>query len=359
MYNPVRKLFCYLVKNITMYRIAILFFFVISLKGEIYGQERPGYDVGQRTFPYEDKSRNRRLITEVWYPTAEKASAEDMSPFLRIPTKREAAISPGTFPLILFSHGTGGGRLTVEWFCTALASKGYIVAAVDHFGNTFDNPIPLQFVTFWERPQDIRFILDQLLASKDLATSIALDKIGAAGFSLGGYTAITLAGAKMDLYALKEYLKSEEGKKEADIPEMPGLITLFEKPEVEESYKKAPPLQEKRIKSVFVMSPAVGQAFPTKENFKDVTIPVYIVVAARDMLAPALTNAAHYAKNINKAQYKVLGTEAGHYIFLNEAKDGLKQELPALFSDPPGESRKAVHDEALRLAVEHFGKTLK
>lgn len=342
-----------------MKRVAIMLFLVVFLGGKIWGQKKAEFNVGQRTIQYEDKSRNRPLITEVWYPTRDETSADDSSPFIRIATKRDASLSHGTFPLILFSHGTGGGRLTVEWFCAALASKGFIVAAVDHFGNTYDNPIPMQFVTFWERPQDLRFVLDQLLSESDIASSIDRNRIGAAGFSLGGYTAITLAGAKMDFYAIKNYFKSDAGKQEADIPEMPGLIAFFEKPEVEESYKKAPPLRDKRIKSVFVMSPAIGQAFPAKKNFSDVNVPVYIVVAAKDKMTPTKTNASHYAKLIDKAKYKELGTEAGHYVFLNEAKDGLKQELPHLFSDAPGESRKAVHDEAVRIAVEHFRNTLR
>jgi predicted dienelactone hydrolase len=183
-------------------------------------------------------------------------------------------------------------------------------------------------------------------------------RIGAAGFSLGGYTAITLAGAKMDFDALKNYLNTEVGKKEAEIPEMPGLISLFGKPEVKESYKKAPSLFDKRIKSVFVMSPAIGQAFPTNENFKAISIPVYIVAAANDIIAPIKTNAAHYAKLIGTSQYKTLGGDAGHYVFLNEAKEGLKQEAPMFFNDPPGVNRHEIHEQALQLAVDHFRKTL-
>jgi predicted dienelactone hydrolase len=323
-----------------------------QVKGDVYA-------VGQRTISYEDKSRNRKLTTEVWYPTPEKPSPEDASPFIRIPTKRDAPFSNGIFPLILFSHGTGGGRLTLEWLCAGLASKGFIVTAVDHFGNTFDNPIPIEFVKFWERPQDIRFVLDQLLSAHDISSHLDVNKIGVAGFSLGGYTAITLAGAKMDFQALENYLKTEEGKKEAEIPEMPGLISFFEKPEVQESFKKAPSLVDKRVKSVFVMSPAIGQAFPTKENFKDVSAPVYIVAAANDQIAPLKTNAAHYAKLISASQYKTLGTEAGHYVFLNEAKEGLKQEAPLFFNDRPGVNRKEIHEQALQLATDHFRKTLK
>lgn len=341
------------------YFITSLFILLISAD-HIFAQLKVAdYAVGQRTFSFEDKSRGRKLITEIWYPTQEKPSEEDTSPFVRIPTARNASPSNGKFPLILFSHGTGGGRLTVEWFCAGLASHGFIVAAVDHFGNTFDNPIPEEFVKFWERPQDIRFVLDQLLHAEEIASLVKADQVGAAGFSLGGYTAIALAGAKMDYQALENYFKTEDGKKEADIPEMPGLVAIFGKPEIQRSFAKAPPLQEKRIKSVFVMSPAVGQAFPERENFKHVRVPVFIVAAAKDQITPLKSNAAHYAKMIEAAHYKILGTEAGHYVFLNEAKDGLRQEAPLFFNDPPGEDRKAIHEQALQLAVEHFKKTLR
>jgi predicted dienelactone hydrolase len=339
------------------YFITGLFIFLCGIVRVWAQSAESKYTVGQRTFSFEDTNRNRKLITELWYPTTGKAE-EEQSGFVRMPTARNAAISSGTFPLVLFSHGTGGGRLTVEWFCSGLASQGYIVAAVDHFGNTFDNPIPEEFVKFWERPQDIRFVLDQILQT-EVAASIDKNKIGAAGFSLGGYTAIALAGATMDFEAIKNFFNTETGKKEADIPEMPGLTSFLGKPEIHASFKQAPSLKDKRIKSVFVMSPAVGQTFPDKENFKDVSIPVYIVAAAKDQIAPLKTNAAHYAKMLRGSIYKTLGGEAGHYVFLNEAKEFLKQEASLFFVDPPGVDRKAIHDQTLHLALEHFSNTLK
>jgi predicted dienelactone hydrolase len=233
------------------------------------------------------------------------------------------------------------------------------VVAVDHFGNTFDNPIPVEFVKSWERPQDIRFVLDELLSTSDISSSVDVKRIGVAGFSLGGFTAIALAGATMDYQALENYFKTESGKKEAEIPEMPGLVSFLGKPEIHESFKKAPPLNDKRIRSVFVMSPAIGQTFPTKENFKDVSVPVYIVAAGKDQIAPLKTNAAHYAAMIRTSQYKIVGAEAGHYVFLNEANDGLKNEAPLFFTDPPGVDRKLIHEQVLKLAIDHFKKGLK
>jgi hypothetical protein len=45
-------------------------------------------------------------------------------------------------------------------------------------------------------------------------------------------------------------------------------------------------------------------------------------------------------------------------VFLNEAKDILKNNAPTYFSDPPSVNRKIVHDKALALAVGHFKKVL-
>ena len=42
----------------------------------------------------------------------------------------------GTFPLVVFSHGYGGERRQSTFFCTHLASHGYVIAAMDHVGNT-------------------------------------------------------------------------------------------------------------------------------------------------------------------------------------------------------------------------------
>lgn len=314
--------------------------------------------VGQRTYVFEDGSRSRKIVTEVWYPTNTIGSVDNESPFVRIPTTQNAKISNGVYPLILFSHGTGGGRLTVEWFCAGLASKGFIVAAVDHFGNTFDNPIPEAFAKFWERPQDIRFALDQLLKS-DFAASINSKAVGAAGFSLGGYTAIALAGAKIDYEALVKYFKTENGKKEADIPEMPGLLSLFDKPEIQESFDKAPSLHDQRIKSIFVMAPALGQGFPSREKFNKVTVPVFIAAAEHDQICPVKTNAYHYAALLPAAQLQIVSADAGHYVFLNEAREMLKSEAPLLFNDPAGVDRGEVHAKTLSHAVEHFTRTLK
>lgn len=78
----------------------------------------------EQTEVYVDSVRNRKLATEIWLPETNSKQ----------------------LPLVMFSHGTGGNRIASRWFCEGLAQRGFAVVAVDHFGNTFDNPIPVEFL---------------------------------------------------------------------------------------------------------------------------------------------------------------------------------------------------------------------
>lgn len=298
------------------------------------GQNAP---VDTLTLNFYDSVRSRKLITDLWF------SAKD---------------TVGVKPLVLVSHGTGGNRQSLAWLCAGLAQQGFMVAAVDHFGNTFDNPIPKEFVTFWQRPLDISFVLTQLLNHKTLPGRIDTRNIFAAGFSLGGYTSLALAGAKLDLDALLKFIETPQGKKAVDIPEMPGLINVIKDPQISEEFKRAPDLRDQRIKAVFAMAPALGYGFTSKAQVSAITIPVFIVGAKADSMAPVATNAAHFKKLLPQAGYYVTEAKAGHYVFLNEGTEEMKKQAPIFFRDVEGVDRKQIHDRVIALAVQFFKSNL-
>jgi len=190
------------------------------------------YNIGELTLNFTDSTRNRLVKTELWYPTLDNDSANlkiTELPFVLEPTIRDARFMNQRFPLIVLSHGTGGNRFSLAWIAISLVKQGYIVASPDHWGNTFDNKIPEYFVRYWERPLDISFIITQILKNENYSKHIDNKKIGAVGFSFGGYTTIALAGAEIDCNLLKSNSKTEEGKKEFKIPEFGDLRILIDK----------------------------------------------------------------------------------------------------------------------------------
>ncbi|SHG41671.1 alpha/beta hydrolase family protein [Pedobacter caeni] len=315
--------------------------------------------IGQRTFNFKDEQRKRPVVTELWYPTTDSLNSSDQTktPFLREFTVRGGKLPADKFPLILISHGTGGGRLTLEWLAQGLAKSGFMVAAVDHWGNTFDNKIPIEFVKPWERPLDISFALSSLLNDSAVGKIIDRKRIGAAGFSYGGYTVIALAGGVIDYKVLINYYQTT-GKAEIETPEMPGSGRFLTDTALLKQMAQVPILKDQRIKAFFSISPALGAGFTSPEQFKTVKSPVYFIGAHDDQLAPVKTNAFHYHKLIKGSGYFEFPGKAGHYVMLNEANEYVQKDAPLFFTDAPGVNRKEVHLKVSALAISFFQKSL-
>ncbi|MFF8602835.1 alpha/beta hydrolase family protein [Streptomyces sp. NPDC015232] len=123
----------------------------------------------------------------------------------------------GPAPLVVVSHGTGGSGSAMGWLVRPLREAGFRVVALDHHGNDFVGGYePEGFLHVWERPRDVSFVLDALAAEEPLGP------VGVAGFSLGGYTAAALAGARLDPRLLWAVLTGAVPL--PDIPEFPGVL---------------------------------------------------------------------------------------------------------------------------------------
>src|SRR5262245_3555758 len=103
------------------------------------------FPVAVRTIQARDAARDRAFSCEIWYPAASRHADQDIAPATQdvytIPVRnesrrqmavRDAAAEPGTYPLIAYSHHSGGNRRSGTFLCTHLCSHGYVVAAVDH-----------------------------------------------------------------------------------------------------------------------------------------------------------------------------------------------------------------------------------
>ena len=175
------------------------------------------FPIGVRTLELADPARGhvddplepRPVRVEIYYPSTAEA-VEGLPgdvvqvfaiPVVETPAFRDVAIAPGTFPIVLFSHGNGGIRFQSFFFAAHLASHGFVVLSPDHHGNNLIDAIAgvEDADAALNRPLDMSFLIDQAEALSALPGGLfegALDTgaIGMSGHSFGGYTALALAG---------------------------------------------------------------------------------------------------------------------------------------------------------------------
>lgn len=127
-------------------------------------------------------------------PTAPAGPGAGAHPHRSLPTTVHLPDGTGPAPLIVFSHGLGGGPQRFATLHRVWAEAGYVVAA-PRFPLTSDtNPDHHhEVLDLLHQPGDVSFVLDELLAASAAGTSplagrVDPDRLGAAGLSLGGAT---------------------------------------------------------------------------------------------------------------------------------------------------------------------------
>lgn len=315
---------------------------------------------------------SRPLATYVWYP-AEPGSK--MRTF-RIPHDRPVFIGGDAamdaeflgrdkrYPLILMSHGTGGSGMQMMWLGRQLAKRGFVAVAVDHHGNTaaearYD---PRGFRLPGERALDLTAVTDIILSNPELGSRIDAGRIGMVGYSLGGHTAVALAGGVTDLERFSEFCSSD--KRDATCDPQP------EYPEAEEEFRRlvsgdakslsllaqqSESFRDERFSSFVVLAPALIQAF-SQESLQAIEAPFLIVSGTSDSVAPAPTNADRLAGLLPQArQWDLSG--AHHYVFLNACNLRGRVFVPVC-RDPAGGSRERLHSQIGEAVAEFFVSTM-
>ncbi|MEG4492104.1 alpha/beta hydrolase [Microcoleus sp. D3_18_C4] len=230
---------------------------------------QPGPNLVQvRALDLNDSARNRLIPVDVYW--SEAATADK--------------------PTIVFSHGLGSVRTDLRYLAEHLASHGYVVAALEHPGSNETNtnaamagkcPL-LAPQEFLDRPKDISFVLDELTklnqTDDNLQGRMAIDRSVIIGYSFGGATALSLAGAELQLSGLKQRCQGDligfslgEGIQcaAAGLPE--------------ERYQ----LRDGRIKRAIAMNPITSLLFG-ETGLSAIQIPTLIVASSADKTTPAL-----------------------------------------------------------------------
>ncbi len=344
-------------------RIISLLLIAITLCFSSCNEDKPEgpteYNIGQRSFKYLDEERNRPLEVEIWYPTNDSLVVKppnEKQVFKPINSITDATFVNSKFPLLIVSHGTGGNRFSLTWMIEELVKNGYVVVSLGHYGNTTFNKLPREFVKWWERAIDVQFVLDKVLEDETFNAIIDAEKIGGIGYSLGGYTNIALAGGLVD----RTFREGITPELPPEFPQTDEVIDFETDSLIVASYEKyKDKVKDDRMSAFFVMAPAVGFGFHSKEQTRDIEAPVLIIAGKGDTNTPIEHNAVKYHELIPTSELHLLGEKVGHYVFLNEATEFGKKVASEITIDPEGVDRKQIHNEVTGMALSFFEKHLK
>ena len=210
--------------------------------------------------------------------------------------------------VVLISHGSGSTPLVYRKLGWALARAGYLVAMPEHPGNNRnDNSLADSPDNLRNRPRHLSIVLDHL---EGTARSGALGRVVVIGHSMGGYTALAIAGGR------------------AQTPDGAAVET------------RADP----RVGGLVLLAPATPW-FVAPGALANVRVPIMMRIAEHDPHTPGwqadiVRNGLNADTPLDDQQVE----NAGHYSFLSVFPESMVQPGFDPAGDPPGFDRSAYQE---------------
>ncbi len=333
---------------------------------------RGTYKVGVQTLDFVNKGQidvlkakagveplyDRPLKVEVWYPAIIPDGAKELVtydevlgissdpkrpliPFTYMGRAMRGATpqySEGAFPLIVVSHGYVGSRLLLSYLTENLASKGYVVVAIDHTESTFRDAAGFSS-TLLNRPKDVLFVMNQIteLSKADsksfLAGLVDVNNTGLVGYSMGGYGVLNASGAgysgKLDTF----FSTISGGSKAIKVrtTNHPDFIAS----------------QDARIKAVVAFAPwGMQRGVWDAEGLKGLKVPTFFIAGSQDDISGYEDGIkAIYKGAVNADRYLLTYMNARHNVAPNpppaeSLKPGLHFDEYYRYAEPAWNERR-------------------
>jgi len=295
-------------------------------------------------------SDGQRVPVGVWYPTQARPRPTTLLGSLLMDVAPDGPIAGRDLPLVVISHGNGGGPGSHADLALALASAGYVVAAPMHTGDNYADQSAAGSVSLYSgRNRQLHDTIDYMLGDWQGHDRIDPERIGAFGMSAGGFTVLTAIGAQPDFRLVARHC--------AESPEFICKVLVHAKSPL---LQAATPnvggvfLADSRIKVAVVAAPGLGFSFGPN-GFANVRVPIQLWSADHDDSVPYATNARLVREALGPQVefHSVRG--AGHTSFL--APCGVLKP-PGICSDPGQFDRKAFHETMNASVVAFFDRGL-
>ncbi len=262
----------------------------------------------------------------VMYPTHQEGKIEAIGPF-HLDVSINAQPTEGEFPLVLISHGSGGGNLLYRTLAHYLAHNGFIVGMPEHpFNNFNNNTLEGTIENLESRPRHINIVIDWFFESENFSKVIKPDSISIIGHSTGGCTALSVAG---------------------------GIPTSLPNESLDGKPKQINVAHKRKINSLVLLAPGTVW-FKEKGALGGVDIPILMITAEKDQFIQPFQAqiVLDGVADSSKVEHRIV-ENAGHFSFLSPFPEFMitPDFFPAL--DPAGFDRQKYHNE-LNLEIFDF-----
>jgi predicted dienelactone hydrolase len=273
---------------------------------------------GCRAFELFDEKMSMKFPALVMYPSHSPEQPQNRGPYT-LNVAMNAPPAPGSFPLIVISHGSGGSHLSHRILAAHLARNGFVVAMPEHPGNNRNNNELVDTVAnLANRPRHIRIVIDWAFSSETFGSSLILDTVAVVGNSMGGYTALAIAG---------------------------GIPTSFPRESPDRQLRRIEVDPDYRVKALVLLAPATPW-FMAPGALRGVRVPILLWTAEKDSYTP------EFHAEIVKAGVPDPGliehriaANAGHFSFLSPFPEAMTNPVFLPSQDPEGFDRERFHQE--------------
>lgn len=298
----------------------------------------------------------------VFYPSTTSSAVTWIGPY-ELHATRNAPPIPGAKPLVVISHGHGGSDLGHHYLAVYLASHGFVAATLQFPKDNYADykkyvgtPAVLD-----GRPVQVKATISMLLHDPHWKALIDPTRIGEAGFSAGGYTALINVGAVPQFKRFIAYCQKVPQDMQVCAPlqklgsrkaEHARLASL------QNDVNKWGNPDDPRVKAAFVMAP-LSLIF-NKAGLSHINRPVFLYDGGNDQVLRLKYNTFHIAPLIKMLVGIKVIPKAGHYVFLGPCSKRLAKENLAepICKVPPGVNRGKVIARVNADALAFFRGTL-
>lgn len=297
----------------------------------------------------------------VWYPSQADGTITQFAEnpvFQGVTVRKGARVAPGRHPIVLLSHGLGGNFRTLSWLAVGLAQRGAVVVAVNHPGSTTKDLEMMRSMHHWTRVQDLQAALALLMTDPRFLSNLDPARIYAAGFSFGGWTALSMAGLTGDATAYASHCDATGAKSThcADLARANFDLHSLNAESWNRSYK------DRRIQAVAAIDPALHYGL-NAVNVRDLVPNVLLIglgTGADRLLATNFSSTGSNFAALVPAAKVVTIAPASHFTALLACKTAgasilADEKDDPVCTDPVGTEREAVHGKIVDAIAQEFG----